>query len=47
MKEKSAEDAAGKERPVAVYEPPQVETVLTAEEIEREAHYAGGVTVTG
>ena len=27
----------------AAYEPPCVESVLTPEELERQAHYAGGV----
>lgn len=29
--------------PIA-YEPPRIELVLTPEQIEREAHYAGGPT---
>jgi hypothetical protein len=29
------------------YEPPQVERVLTAEEITREVHYAGSIEPSG
>ena len=29
----------------AAYEPPRVETVLTSEQLEREAHYAGTISI--
>jgi hypothetical protein len=32
------------QHPEAEYEPPQIETVLTPDEVEREVKYAGEVT---
>jgi hypothetical protein len=29
------------------YEAPRIETVVTREELEREVHYAGNITVVG
>lgn len=36
-----------KSRLIAGYEAPRVEAVLSSEQIEREAHYAGGTTQSG
>lgn len=40
------ESSAGGPQPTPApeYESPRVETVLTADEVEREAHYGGGVS---
>jgi hypothetical protein len=35
------EEAVGNQAPVAGYEPPRVESVLTPEDVEREALYGG------
>lgn len=34
--------APAKSARISGYEPPRVETELTAEQLERESHYAGG-----
>jgi hypothetical protein len=39
------EDVVAEQTPVAGYEPPRVESVLTPEDVEREALY-GGITRT-
>jgi hypothetical protein len=38
-------DSEDGEPTAAAYEPPQVEAVLTAEELAREIQYAGAITV--
>jgi len=39
--EKPGEGAVSNETPVVAYEPPRIETVLTADDVEREALYGG------
>lgn len=39
--EKPGEGAATNEAPSTAYEPPRIETVLTADDVEREALYGG------
>jgi hypothetical protein len=39
--EKAGEVGAGKEPELAGYEPPRVESTMTAEDVEHEALYAG------
>ena len=41
MNEKPSGGAASKENQVAGYEAPRIETVLTADDVEREALYGG------